>query len=331
QKLIHYVDNSRTNFNPKNEVFEGDFLIDETVKLPFLNFTLHLVPDKDNYIGKEYYVRFKDFNQIVAKYKEIDVSVNSKAQSVVSLQLEGSNKNRLVEYLNATVNILRRNQLESKNKFATNTIAFIDSTLAVMEGRIKDAEDELKDFRRGKNIFELESGGDMLTQKLSDFDIQKDEIDRKIKYLNHLKSYLEKNNDFSRLPAPSVAGIDDPNILSNVSKLIQLSAKRDELSYAVKKDTYFTEFDVEMEGLKKVLLENIETAKSAAQIDLGIVNRNISRAEGEVSLLPEQQQEHLKITRKYNLIDNIYSTFLQKRQEALIVKASNVSDIEFID
>ena len=41
--------------------------------------------------------------------------------------------------------------------------------------------------------------------------------------------------------------------------------------------------------------------------------------------------KHRKITRKYNLIDNIYSTFLQKRQEALIVKASNVSDIEFID
>ena len=183
-----------------------------------------------------------------------------------------------------------RNQLESKNKFATNTISFIDSTLAVMEGRIKDAEDELKDFRRGKNVFELESGGEMLTQKLSDFDFQKDEIDRKIKYLNHLKSYLEKNNDFSKLPAPSVAGIDDPNILANVSKLIQLSAKRDELSYAVKKETYFTEFDVEMEGLKKVLLENVETAKSAVLIDLGIVNKNIAQAEGQVSLLPEQKQ-----------------------------------------
>lgn len=243
--LYHYVDYTKSSFKNNNKVFTQTFLIDEQVELPFLNLTLHLQPGSDNFLGKEYYIKFSDFNSIVAKYKNIDVSLNSKAQSVVNLQLEGSNKNRLVEYLNATVNILKRNQLESKNKFATNTIAFIDSTLAVMEGRIKDAENELKDFRQGKNVFELESGGEMLTQKLSEYDIQKDEIDRKIKYLNHLKSYLEKSTDFSKLPAPSVAGIDDPNILANVSKLIQLSAQRDELNYAVKNNAYFTEFDVE--------------------------------------------------------------------------------------
>ena len=43
------------------------------------------------------------------------------------------------------------------------------------------------------------------------------------------------------------------------------------------------------------------------------------------------KQDLLKITRKYNLKDNIYSTFLQKRSEAEIVKAANVSDVDFID
>ncbi|MFC3336838.1 hypothetical protein [Flavobacterium palustre] len=39
----------------------------------------------------------------------------------------------------------------------------------------------------------------------------------------------------------------------------------------------------------------------------------------------------VKIKRKYDLSDNIYSTFLQKRSEADIVKAANLSDIHFID
>ncbi len=47
--------------------------------------------------------------------------------------------------------------------------------------------------------------------------------------------------------------------------------------------------------------------------------------------LPEDQQELIKIKRKYDLSDNIYSTFLQKRSEADIVKAANLSDIHFID
>ena len=39
----------------------------------------------------------------------------------------------------------------------------------------------------------------------------------------------------------------------------------------------------------------------------------------------------IKITRKYNLKDKIYSTFLEKRSEAEIVKAANISDIKFLD
>ncbi|WP_445457161.1 polysaccharide biosynthesis tyrosine autokinase [Flavobacterium sp. HNIBRBA15423] len=329
--LIHYVDNSRSELSLDESVFSKKFKIDEEVNLPFLHFKLHLNSDAKEYVNNEFYIKFEDFNEIVAKYKNIDVTADNKAQSVISLQLVGSNKKRLVEYLNTTVDLLRKNELNSKNLFATNTINFIDSTLLVMEGQIKEAENELKDFRKGKNVFELEGGGGLLTQRIADYDIQKDETERKVRYLDNLKSYLDKSIDFSNLPAPTVANIEDPNIVNNVSRLIELSKQRSELNYAVKSGKMFTEFDVEMEAIKKVLLENISSSKNALMIDLNIVSRNISKAESEVSVLPEQQQEHLKIFRKYNLKDNIYSTFLQKRSEAEIVKAANISDIGFID
>jgi len=80
---------------------------------------------------------------------------------------------------------------------------------------------------------------------------------------------------------------DEPNIIANVSNLIQLSTKRDELSYSVKSTKMFSEFDVEMEAIKNVLLENIESYKTFLQVDMNQINRNIARAEGEVSQLPE--------------------------------------------
>ena len=44
--------------------------------------------------------------------------------------MQGTNKARMVEYLNSTVKMLIKRQLDGKNQFATNTIAFIDSTLS---------------------------------------------------------------------------------------------------------------------------------------------------------------------------------------------------------
>ena len=330
--LMHYADLSVSEYNVREKAFKKVYQINESVALPFLNLKLLLQPDAINYENSEYFIRFDDFNQVVAAYKGIDISADAKALSVVRLQLEGSNKKRLVEYLNVTVDMLRKNELNRKNLFAINTISFIDSTLVQMEDQIKDAEGELKEFRKGKNIFELEEGGGgVLTEKLSGYDVEKDELGRKVSYLNLLKSYLDKSTDYSKLPAPTVAGIEDPNIISNVSKLIGLSTERSKMAYSVKSKGMFSDFDREMAAIKSVLLENIASSKAALNIDLSIVNKNIRLAEGQASLLPEQKQEHLKITRKYNLKDKIYSTFLEKRSEAEIVKASNISDINFLD
>ncbi|SHI63176.1 polysaccharide biosynthesis tyrosine autokinase [Flavobacterium haoranii] len=332
-QVIQYSDLSFKPVNVSAGEFKKVFKINEEVDLPFLNLKVIIKPDALEYANQEYYVRFDDFNGTVAAYKGIDVSADAKALSVVRLQMEGSNKYRLVEYLNTTVDVLRKIQFDSKNQFANNTIRFIDSTLKEMEDQIKEAENELKEFRRGKNIFELEEegGSGLLSAKLSGYDVEKDAINRKIAYYNLLKNYLEKTTDYSKLPAPTVAGIDDPNVIGNISKLIQLSAERANMSYSVKNKKLFSDFDVEMESIKKVLLENIASAKSALNLDLSLINRNIAKAEGEASLLPENKQEHIKITRKYNLKDKIYSTFLEKRSEAEIVKAANISDISFLD
>lgn len=246
--------------------------------------------------------------------------------------MQGTNKARMVEYLNATVKMLMKRQLDNKNLFATNTINFIDSTLVAMESQLKKTGDELKSFRKDKNIFEVEgNGGAKFSDKILDFDVEKDAVNRKITYYNSLKTYLKNSVDYSKLPAPSVAGIEDPNIVVNVSKLIALSTQRSEMAYAVKSEKIFRDFDNQMEAIKNVLLENITTAKASMLYDLALIESKINQAESKIKNLPDDQQELIKIKRKYDLNDNIYSTFLQKRSEADIVKAANLSDIHFID
>ena len=329
--LITYSDNSYSN----TVVAIGDFVkkykVGEQVSLPFLHWKLQIKDNPGFYKGKEYFVRFNDFNGAVSRYRGVSVIPDDKGASILTLRLQGTNKARMVEYLNSTVKMLIKRQLDSKNQFANNTISFIDSTLVAMESQLKTAGDELKSFKKGKDVLNLEDGGTRFSDKILEYDVEKDAIVRKITYYNSLRAYLKNSVDYSKLPAPSVAGIEDPNIVANVSKLIALSTQRSEMAYAVKSDKLFRDFDNQMEAIKSVLIENIASAKSALQFDLGLVNSKINQAEGNIKKLPDDQQELVKIKRKYDLSDNIYSTFLQKRSEADIVKAANLSDIHFID
>ncbi|MFB9107982.1 exopolysaccharide transport family protein [Flavobacterium gyeonganense] len=329
--LFTYADNSYSSTTVQPIEFIKKYKVGERVGLPFLNWKLEINDNPGFYTGKEYFIKFNNFDATVSNYRGIGVEADEKAGSILTLSLQGTNKARMVEYLNSTVKMLIKNQLDTKNLFATNTISFIDSTLVAMESQLKETGNELKSFRKDKNIYEIEEGGEKVSEKILNFDVERDAVTRKIAYYNSLKAYLKNSNDYSKLPAPSVAGIEDPNIVTNVSKLIALSAQRSEMSYAVKSDKIFKDFDNQMIAVKNVLLENIATAKSSLQYDLSLVNNKISEAESTIKKLPEEQQELLKIKRKYDLSDNIYATFLQKRNEAEIVKASNLSDIHFID
>jgi succinoglycan biosynthesis transport protein ExoP len=329
--LITYANNSYSNTAVEIGEFVKKYKVGEQVSLPFLNWKLQINDNPGFYKGKEYFVRFNNFDGTVARYRGVSVQSDERGGSILTLGMQGTNKARMVEYLNSTVKMLIKIQLDSKNQFATNTINFIDSTLVAMETQLKQTGDELKSFRKGKNVYNIEEGGSKFSDKIMDFDVERDEVTRKIAYYNSLKAYLKNSVDYSKLPAPSVAGIEDPNIVVNVSKLISLSTQRSEMAYAVKSDKIFKDFDNQMVAVKNVLLENIASAKASLQYDLAMVNSKIGQTESTIKRLPEEQQELLKIKRKYDLSDNIYSTFLQKRSEADIVKAANLSDIHFID
>src|SRR6187402_725898 len=181
--LIHYSDNSNSN----TSVVEGEFVkrykVGQKVSLPFLNWKLQINDNPGLYKGNEYFVRFNSFDGTVSNYRNIDVKIDDKGSSIITLGMQGSNKARMVEYLNSTVNMLIKRQLDGKNQFATNTINFIDSTLVAMESQLKQTGDELKSFRKDKNIYELEEDrAAKFSDKIVGFDTEKDAVNRKIAY-----------------------------------------------------------------------------------------------------------------------------------------------------
>ena len=328
---FNYVKNSSENVNVAAGNYSKKFRIGQQISLPFLNAVVELKPNAAFYINQEYIVKLNDFDSTVSRYQGIKIANDDKSGSIITLTLQGTNKARMVDYLNTTIDVLIKNELDKKNLFATNTIKFIDSTLIETEKQIKNVNLDLNDFQKGKNIYEIKEGGASYATELTTLDLERDNINRKISYLNTLKSYLRSNDDFSRLPAPSVAGIDDPNIVANVSKLIALSVTRSQMAYSVKNEKIFTDFDNEMDAVKKVLLENINSVRNSTNFDVNLVNSKIIQAENNLSKLPIDKQELTKIERKYALNDNIYENFLAKKNEAQVVKAANLSDIHFID
>ena len=327
-----YNQHTTTNLLLNKTTYKTRHKIGKPVNLPYLNATFYLHANQNPQIGKVYLLKFNSLDATVEDYQKVKIESDSKATSIINLTLVGKNKARIVDYLNTTVEVLIKRQLDQKNQFATNTINFIDSTLVAIDASLKESENDLKNFSKTKDVISFENNGQSISNQILEYESQKDIANRKLAYYNNLTNYLNSSStDFSKLPAPSVLGIDDPNIVMNVSKLMGMSNEKRELQYTRKNKLLFENIDNEMFSLKKTIQDNIKAAAENIKYDLQLANTKLNEFENTMRMLPVEQQEYLKISRKYELNDQIYMTFLSKRNEAEIVRAANLADIHFID
>ena len=330
---------SRTNYKTKEtdtrlveaREFDRNFKFGERLTLPFFSGIVER-SDKDLQIGKTFYISFTPFDGAVGRYRNVNIYPQTDGSSVLNLSQIGLNKPRLVDYLNGSVAVLSQNMLARKNLFATKTIRFIDSSLAVQAAELKMVENELNEYRNDKEILDISAESGELSSKLASLDVQKETINRQLSYYDNLETYLQTRDDYSSVPAPSVAGISEGSISSGVGKIIQLAEERSNYQYTLKENSpVFDDIDRQINSVKSILLENINSSKGLLKSELSDINYQMIRLEGEVKKLPQEEQDLLKIQRKYNISENTYNMFLEKRSEAGLIKAANVSDVMVID
>ena len=313
-----------------SEAFEREFTFGQRVSLPFFSGVVHRSTKPLN--KRLFYIRFKNFDQAVSYFRKVKVQPESQGSSVLNLSLAGENKAEIVDFLNATSQVLGEDVLRRKNLFATKTIQFIDSTLTAKSDEMSSVQDELDDFRNTSNIHDLSTEGQELSSRLSTLDLNKNAIQQQIDYYDTLESYLISRTDYTNVPAPSVAGITEGSIVSGVSKIIQLAEDRNKYQYSFKEGApIFADIDRQIDAVKAVLLENIKSSKALKNGEISNINRQIGGFESEIRRLPKEQQQLLNIQRRFDLSSQAYNLFLSKRSEAGLVKAANVSDVLVID
>ena len=67
-----------------------------------------------------------------------------------------------------------------------------------MEQNLKDANNDLKDFSKGRNVLEIEKRGETYQLQIQELDLTRDLIKRKINYYNALSAYLLNSKEYSK-------------------------------------------------------------------------------------------------------------------------------------
>jgi len=327
--------------NDQKVEIDEEFLFGQPIKSSFFNFTINLSdkysPEldlKNSEIFKyDIYFKLNKLDDLTKYYREnLKISFLYKDASILELKLKGGHPEKIADYLNKLTSTYLLAELEQKNQIANSTIEFIDRQISGISDSLKTAENNFQQFRSSHNIINISAEGDYTMQKMEDLVKEKSKYERMAQYYDYLFDYIEGKNDFKDVIVPSTMGIEDAMLNSLVTRLSDLHAKRALILLSVReKSPQIKQLNKEIENTRNALLENVRNIVKSTRISIKGLDEQIAKVEQEMKMLPKTERQLINYKRSFTLNDQIYTFLLQKRSEAGIALASNVSDHRVID
>ncbi len=319
----------------------AEYFFDEKVKTADFSFTVHLNGKYNsalfdpiaNLKDKDYQFKANDMNLLNSQLVEdLKVDIFYKDASILEVKLKGNDPLFISDYLNNLLQSYLNMGLEQKNRIATSTIDFIDEQISGVSDSLQAVESNFQKFRSSNKVINISTEGNFTMQKMESLLTQKGELQRAIKYYDYLFEYINVKDDFKDIIAPSTMGIQDAMLNTLVKNLSELYSKRSILLLSAReKSPQIIQINIEIDNTRNALVENMRNIIKSSQISIEELDRQIAIVDVEIKKLPKTEREYITIQRNFTLNDNIYTFLLQKRSEAGIALASNVSDHKILD
>jgi capsular exopolysaccharide synthesis family protein len=222
--------------------------------------------------------------------------------------------------------------LDFKNQTVEKTIEFIDQQLGFISDSLTIAESKLESFRLSNKLIDLSSEGSAIKTKLEDYTKEKITVGLQKQYYDYLSDYLNTKNESGEIVSPSVMGVTDNMLITLVEELSSLQLQKKQIRYNFSgNQPAITLIDSKIDDARKALDENVRNSIINVERTLKDIDGRITSVEGELNKLPGTERKLINIQRKFDLNNTVYTYMLEKRSEAGIAKASNVSGNRIID
>ncbi|MCU0608091.1 MAG: polysaccharide biosynthesis tyrosine autokinase, partial [Candidatus Edwardsbacteria bacterium] len=239
---------------------------------------------------------------------------------------------------------------------------FLEQQLPVIQQRLSNEENTLRSFRQSNKVVLLSEESRALLDGVSNFEaqynaatIERETLERKIAYLRGQLDDQKKTllDDLSRGSSSAVvAGLrDDLNAqqmrlatllsqgfsrealqVKDAEKKIEATTARlkEELTQLLENEgATYDQLKVQSERVTRIL--ELQAELDAASAREGALRKVVDEYAGRLNKIPTKEVELARLTRQFELDENIYKMLMEKYEEARISEAGKLGNVKVID
>ena len=286
----------------------------------------------DDYRGKEYLFHFNNTNEIVNTFwQSLDIQPSPMSQNILILSVTSENVNQAIAYLTKLCELYDQNDLQLRNRMASNTISFIDGQLSLLNQQLSMAEDSLIRFKRIHRIFQTEINT-IVSEEFVRIDDELRSKNLQMQAISEIRLKLDSILMGGNIILPYLLSTDDSRLESGIENINRLVIEREvNLQNQKPGSPGIVKISQQIEAEVKAFHSYLEQEKEIMGKQIAKLKKELTKVEGDLLNLPTIERQLAKLTRNFQLTENLYNLYQQKRIEAKLAEASTVSNVRMLD
>lgn len=262
--------------------------------------------------------------------KSINV-LRSEGADVLNISLSTQNSKNGVDIINQYMNEYRLASMEDKKQIALYTAEFIDEQLDTIQRELGGVEQNLQRFREENKIFDVEGQSQLVFSELTDANKLLTEQQVKLRILDYLLNYISNPKNAAKL-VPSNLGIEEPSLVEQITAYNKMQLEKETMLKTTQPENPMVlNLETGIQKIREDITQNLQNVRQAYNLSINELSKKINSAGAGIESIPRKEKAMLEVTRRQNILQELYSFLLQKKLETAISSASTISDIKILE
>jgi len=238
---------------------------------------------------------------------------------------------RARDIVNQIVDEYQKKDIEHKSKEADSTLKFIEGALDTVKNEIDANEEELQVYKENSGIVQLSEEAQLLIEAAAQFESQRSQMEiERHKYVAMLSAIRAVGIENAALP--SLSSAEDTVLAGLGQNLAELKSKKSALLTEFTADhPNVMAINEEIDSLGQQVKNILGQTVTSWDARLKKLDDVIDLYNKQIAKLPSSERDLAELMRSAEVTRQIYTFLLEKRAEATITKASEISNIRVID
>lgn len=283
-------------------------------------------------VANEFYCNWTPVDQLARGLAGgIQVGAVTKGSNVLNFVYYSEHPRVAEDVVNGFLKAYQEYSLQDKRESSISALSFIEDQLLNAKTDLGNVEGSLQNFKEENKVVALESQAQGFfselqgsSQKINEQAIQ----ERLIEYLiNYVKDPKNVNRSIPMLGEVTQAGVG--NIIGEYNK-VQLQ-REISLQTIPKENPIIRDLELTMNKLRGEVVLSLGQLRDSYKALKESLQQAETQANSELRTMPRKQRQFLDITRQQKVMEELYSSLLQRKIQTSISAASTLSNIQVLE